>query len=386
MKNFCPFHHAPSAKDAALFSMQQISKSLIQPFRHWWRAIQPKAIAPVSRFLYCWALSVLVSSAFGADVALPTSKAPARQAADSGIHVARFKAAREAAISFTVDDGREDAATVGVPLFDRYGFHASFFLIVCGIPDVAGKSRVFSIPWSRWREISESGHEIGNHTLNHQISKDSDEQAQNDIDGARQIIAYKIGIAPVSFVYPGNHRDDRVRKFVYAHHAVARETDTLYGSNNGVDFTAEKAKSLVDKALADKAWMVPMLHGIVEDGVKAPFPIRPAVLEENLKYLQTLKSRIWVDTFGNVGRYVKERDAAVLTAKRDGNHAVFTLTTGLDASLFCVPLTVVIDHVKATSALAKREGISAPLPSVVQAERILVEVVPGAGPVTVTWK
>jgi peptidoglycan/xylan/chitin deacetylase (PgdA/CDA1 family) len=300
--------------------------------------------------------------------------------------VARFKADRKAAISFTLDDGRADAVTVGVPLFDSYGFHASFFLIVAGIPDAVPTSRVFSIPWTRWRKIAQSGHEIGNHTLNHGISKDSDEQARKDIDDARQIIADKTGIAPVSFVYPGNHRDDRVRKFVYANHAVARETETLYGSNNGVDFTLEKANRLADKALADKAWMVPMLHGIVEDEVKAPFPIRPAVLEGHLKYLQTLRNRIWIDTFGNIGRYVKERDAAVLCAKRDRNHAVFTLTTGLDASLFCVPLTVIIDHVKASSALVKREGISAPLPSVVQSERILVDVVPGAGSVTVTWK
>lgn len=314
------------------------------------------------------------------------AEALANTTADSSIHVARFKADREAAISFTVDDGREDAVTVGVPLFDRYGFHASFFLIVAGIQDVPGKSRVFPIPWSRWRKIAESGHEIGNHTLYHRISQDSDEQARKDIDGARQIIADKIGIAPVSFVYPGNHRDDRVRKFVYAHHAVARESETLYGSNNGVDFTAEKANGLADKALADKAWMVPMLHGIVGDGVKAPFPIRPAVLEGHLKYLQTLKGRIWIDTFGNVGRYVKERDAAVFTAKREGNQAVFTLTTGLDASLFSVPLTVVIDHVKASSASAKRDETSPVLPCTIEADRILVDVVPGAGSVTVTWK
>jgi peptidoglycan/xylan/chitin deacetylase (PgdA/CDA1 family) len=330
--------------------------------------------------------ALVASSVFANNELLPAAEPSLKSNTDCGIHVAKFKADREAAISFTVDDGREDAATVGVPLFDRYGFHASFFLIVGGIPDAAGKSRVFSIPWSRWLEISRSGHEIGNHTLNHGISKDSDEQARKDIDDARQIIADKIGTAPVSFVYPGNHRDDRVRKFVYAHHAVAREFETLYGKNNGVDFTVEKANSHVDKALADKAWMVPMLHGIVEDNVKAPFAIRPEVLEGNLRYLQTLKGRIWVDTFGNVGRYVKERAAAALTAKREGDHAVFTLTTGLDASLFSVPLTVVIDKVKARSVLAKREVSAVPLASVIEGDRILVDVVPGPGAVTVTWK
>ncbi len=129
-----------------------------------------------------------------------------------------------------------------------------------------------------------------------------------------------------------------------------------------------------------------MLHGIVEDNVKAPFAIRPEVLEGNLQYLQTLKTRIWVDTFGNVGRYVKERDAASLTAKRDKNYAVFTLTTTLDTSSFSVPLTVVIDHAKASSASVEREGSATPLYSVIEGDRILVDVVPRTGPVTVTWK
>lgn len=337
--------------------------------------------------LLAGAFSALLTTSTGfAAETKSVSETPHEPSMEPGIRIARFKGDREAAISFTVDDGREDAVTVGVPLFDRYGFHASFFLIVGGIPDEAAKSRVFAIPWTKWREIAQSGHEIGNHTLNHRIDQKSDEQAVKDIDEARQIIADKIGIVPVSFVYPGNHRDDRVRKFVYAHHAVARESEALYGSNNGVDFTVEKANGLVDKALADKSWLVPMLHGIVEDGVKAPFPIRPAVLERNLKYLQTLRDRVWVDTFGNVGRYVKERDAARLSAKREDNHATFTLTTPLDASLFSVPLTVIIDDISAVSATAKRDGESTPLAATVASGRILVDVVPGAGSVTVTWK
>ena len=51
-----------------------------------------------------------------------------------GVHVAKFKGDREAALSFTLDDGWEDQATIAAPLFDRYGFHVTFFLVSGVIP------------------------------------------------------------------------------------------------------------------------------------------------------------------------------------------------------------------------------------------------------------
>ena len=93
-----------------------------------------------------------------------------------------------------------------------------------------------------------------------------------------------------------------------------------------------------------------------------------------------------MDTFGNVARYVKQRDAAKLTVQRDATSATITLTTGLDASLFNLPLTVVIEHVHAASAEAKREGAASPLPVTIAADRLLVELTPGTAPVTVRWR
>jgi hypothetical protein len=153
---------------------------------------------------------------------------------------------------------------------------------------------------------------------------------------------------------------------------VGREFETGYG---GKDFTTEKANALVDGTLKQKKWMVAMLLAI-EKGYAA-FP-SAAVLEEHLKYVQTLKDRLWVDTIGNVGRYVKERDAAKLDVKKAENSATFTLTTPLDAKLFSVPLTVIIDAKGATAAEAKREGETAALPVTVAADRVMVDVVPGS--------
>ena len=305
-------------------------------------------------------------------------------ASDTGIRVARFKGDREAALSFTLDDGWEDNATLAAPLFDRYGMHVTFFLVPGRIP-LADREKTAhdygKISWDRWKQIAQAGHEIGNHTLHHQgLRKLDDAAVRAEIDGGRQLIAEKIGVTPVSFAYPGNGRDDRLRKFVYAQHAVAREYESGYG---GAKFTTEKANGMVAAALQQKRWMVAMLHAITNG--YAAFP-NAGILEEHLKYVQTLKDRLWVDTFGNVGRYVKERDAAQLAVKRDATSATLTLTTGLDASLFNVPLTVVIEHVAAASAEAKREGDPASLPVTLAADRLLLELVPDAKPVTIRWQ
>ena len=305
-------------------------------------------------------------------------------AADLGVRVAKFKGDREAAVSFTLDDGWEVNATIAAPMFTKYGFHATFFLVPGRIPDddaPKGTHDYGKVPWKRWKEIAAAGHEIGNHTLHHPgLTKADDKTVETEIMGAYQHILDKIGIAPVSFAYPGNARDDRVRRFVFAQHAVAREFETGYG---GKDFTTVKANALVDDALKQKRWMVAMLHAI-EKGYAA-FP-SAAVLEEHLKYVQGLKDRLWVDTMGNVGRYVKERDAAKLEVKKAENGVSFTVTTALDAKLFSVPLTVSIDAKGATAAEAKREGDAAPLPVTIAADRILVDVVPGLAAVSVTWR
>ncbi len=317
--------------------------------------------------------------------ALPSAAAAASApTTDQGVRVARFKADREAALSFTLDDGWEDNATIAAPLFDRYGFHVTFFLVPGMIPlddNEKGTHKYGQIPWRRWKQIAEAGHEIGNHTLQHPgLTKLDDAAVRAQIEEGRQRITEKIGVAPVSLANPGNGRDDRVRKLVYAQHAVAREFETGYG---GKEFTAARANGLVDAALQQKRWMVAMLHAI-ENGYAAF--TNASVLEEHLKHVQTLQGRLWVDTFGNVGRYVKERDAAQLTVQRDATSATITLTTGLDASRFNYPLTVVIEKVQAASAEAKREGVAAPLPVTIAADRLLVEWVPGAAPVTLRWR
>lgn len=301
-----------------------------------------------------------------------------------GVRIAKFKANREAAISYTLDDGWEDAATLGAPMLDRHGIKATFFLVPGRIPDVDNhdaKDDYGRVSWTSWKKVAQAGHEMASHTLTHPaLAKVDDATLEKEVNTAYDLLLEKFGTAAVSFAYPFNGRDARIRKVVYAKHAVAREFETGYG---GPAFTTAKANGIADAALMQGKWIVPMIHAI-EKGYAAF--TSASVLEEHFKYVATLKDRIWIDTFGNIARYVKARDAAKLEVAKIENGVTFTLTTPtLDPKLFNVPLTVLVEiKTGAASAVVKR-GDDA-LPITLTPDGIRVEVEPGPIPVTVTWR
>ncbi|MEM2850177.1 MAG: polysaccharide deacetylase family protein, partial [Candidatus Bathyarchaeia archaeon] len=68
---------------------------------------------------------------------------------------------RKTAVSLTFDDGLYSQLNLAVPLLDKFGFKATFYI------NLAGDYRSRLKPW---REIADRGHEIGNHTLTHPCS------------------------------------------------------------------------------------------------------------------------------------------------------------------------------------------------------------------------
>ncbi|HDM88590.1 MAG TPA: polysaccharide deacetylase, partial [Candidatus Bathyarchaeota archaeon] len=65
------------------------------------------------------------------------------------------------AISLTFDDGLTSQLRIAVPLLNEFGLRGTFYL------NPRGEWRRNLAPW---REVFESGHEIGNHSLSHLCS------------------------------------------------------------------------------------------------------------------------------------------------------------------------------------------------------------------------
>ena len=164
-------------------------------------------------------------------------------------------------------------------------------------------------------------------------------------------------------------------------HIATRDYEEAFG---GPDFNLGKANAIIDKAIKTGQAIVIMTHAVAEVGY---MPLSREDLDGHLKYVSQLKDRIWVDTLANVSRYARERDAAKLAIKASQtNRVTFDLACPLDPALFNGPLTCVIHaggHVVRASAQCERGGVA--LPTLISGDKVLVDVVPGTGAVTVRW-
>jgi peptidoglycan/xylan/chitin deacetylase (PgdA/CDA1 family) len=324
-------------------------------------------------------LSQLVLSAEAAGAGIPS------------IEIARFAGNRVAAVSYTFDDGTMGHYTVAAPTLERYGFRGTFGVVVRKTTDdpeaaaklaaAGGKNDVRRISWQEWRELAARGHEVANHGLDHRgLPNLTEEELEREVEGARRIITEKVG-RPLSFIYPGNGRNPRVRDYVLKNHIAARDREERFG---GPGFNVEKANAIVDKAIKNRQFIVIMTHAVAETGYQ---PVSHEELEGHLRYVSQMKEQVWVDTLANVSRYVRERDTAKVTIKAsEANRVTFDLATPLDPGLFNGPLTCVIDAggpVISASGQGARDGVV--IPAVVSEHKVLVDVVPGSGDVTVRW-
>jgi peptidoglycan/xylan/chitin deacetylase (PgdA/CDA1 family) len=97
-------------------------------------------------------------------------------------------------------------------------------------------------------------------------------------------------------------------------------------------------KSWVDTVVAhDNIWLVLVFHGIDDIGWE---PLTGENLEEYFKYIQSKEDNIWVGTFGDVARYVRERMNADVKTNNDKNKITVNLTHSLDSSMYDLPLTL----------------------------------------------
>jgi hypothetical protein len=103
---------------------------------------------------------------------------------------------------------------------------------------------------------------------------------------------------------------------------------------------ANSMNSLADKAISGNQWATAMHHGIGEDKHDWAATSLDA-MKTHLDYLDKNRAKIWCETFGNVARYIRERDAAKVTVKSsDANSITVQITDGLADSIFNYPLTL----------------------------------------------
>ena len=243
------------------------------------------------------------------------------------------------AFTHTFDDNTVNQTKVAQPLFDAKGFHMTLFTVT--------GSNQFPVNWDNMKNAFDNGHEIASHSATHGVPMSSGE-----LSPSQETIRENVpGEMCVTLAYPNCSyiSESEVSKYYIAARVcddkIVDSTPSnfyqissfLSGGGNLSGASAFNAK--VDEAANKNGWCVLLHHGVGSGDYLAYTEV--ADIEGNLDYLDKNRDRIWVESFGNVVRYIKERNAAEIEVVSSSDESIIIkVTDDLDDSLFNYPLSI----------------------------------------------
>jgi peptidoglycan/xylan/chitin deacetylase (PgdA/CDA1 family) len=217
--------------------------------------------------------------------------------------------------------------------------------------------------WDDFRKDVAEGYEIASHSITHATMPGMDEaNIRYELEKSKEEIKDQLGDKyTFSTEVPYGYEDDRVMQIAYKIYPALRNrmpepflkeidrssrsqphpTDKDYvqwqrGPLNKTPLTL--MKSWVDTTYASKdMWLVLVFHGIDSLGWE-PTPIPK--LEEYFNYIKDREDKLWVATFGDVTKYMREREVAMTSVMEKDGTITVKLTHSLDPTMYDLPLTL----------------------------------------------
>lgn len=225
--------------------------------------------------------------------------------------------------------------------------------------------------WDDFRRYAAQGHEFGSHTVTHAALSVLDEPNMlYELEKSREDIADQLGREHTfSIEGPFGVSDERVMDYLLEAYPAPRNImrhpyldillrgddedpgasdreyvqwqrgpDGTLHDGNDTSTSLETMQSWVDTVLAnDNVWLVLVFHGVDEVGWSAMPHER---IEAYFEYIKEHEGDLWVATFGDVTKYVRERMNATVAAEESGDELVVSLTHSLDGGWYDLPLTL----------------------------------------------
>jgi peptidoglycan/xylan/chitin deacetylase (PgdA/CDA1 family) len=204
----------------------------------------------------------------------------------------------QARVSITFDDGFESAYMKALPILDKVGIKATWYIITKSL----GETGYMTV--EQLKALAADGQEVGGHTRTHpHLSALTLEEQQNEIAGSRQDLL-ALGINAKSFAYPyGEHNDETLAAVRAAGFTSARTTDQnlsgrnpylLQGYSIGPETTFDQIQRAIARAQNRGAWLILTFHRLDDDG--NPISASSQLLQQIVNYL--VEHRIFVTTVG----------------------------------------------------------------------------------------
>jgi peptidoglycan/xylan/chitin deacetylase (PgdA/CDA1 family) len=220
-----------------------------------------------------------------------------------------------------------------------------------------------ALTWDILKALADDGFEFSSHTVTHPHLAVLDEaNLVYELEKSREDILNHLGPKHTFTIEcPYGTEDERVVRYALARYPASRnrlpepfleELDRWSDKDPGTSskeyvqwqrgvLTATPMslmKSWVDTITGhDNIWLVLVFHGL--DGIGWE-PKTGAELKEFLGYIKSLEKRIWVATFQDVTKYMRERMRGRVTASWRGRMIEVDLRHDLPADLYDLPLTL----------------------------------------------
>jgi peptidoglycan/xylan/chitin deacetylase (PgdA/CDA1 family) len=219
------------------------------------------------------------------------------------------------------------------------------------------------ITWEELRGLANRGYEFASHTVTHpRMAVLDDANLAYELEMSRQEILDQLGFKHTfSVECPYGTENDRAVQAALLRYQLARnympdpEVDDLDRSNDMDPATSRKEyvrwqrgpltetpielmKSWVDKTAGQgNIWLVLVFHGVDGIGWK---PRTGADLKNYFSYIQSKERSLWVATFQDVAKYLRERQHGTVASYRDGEIISAVLRSDITNVGYDLPLTL----------------------------------------------
>ncbi|MDF2432069.1 MAG: hypothetical protein JWP44_1700 [Mucilaginibacter sp.] len=217
--------------------------------------------------------------------------------------------------------------------------------------------------WDDFRRYAAEGYEIASHSITHASMPGLDSvNITYELEKSKEDIKEQMGEKyTFSTEVPYGYENERVMKIAYKIYPALRnrmpepwlkEIDRPSKKTPGpsdkdyIQWQREAntrsplplMKSWVDTTTGRKdTWLVIVIHGVQGLGYEA---LPAALLDDYFQYIKSKDDKLWIATFGDVTKYMRERESAKIQHNEKNGSIIITLTHSLNKNMYRTPLTL----------------------------------------------
>jgi peptidoglycan/xylan/chitin deacetylase (PgdA/CDA1 family) len=220
-----------------------------------------------------------------------------------------------------------------------------------------------AINWDDIRSFAGQGHEFASHMVTHPYMAALDEaNMMYELEKSREEIFKKLGPKyTFSAECPYGTENERVMEYAHKVYPALRNRmpesflEEMNRSSRGDPGSSDREyvqwqrgattktpfpmmRSWIDTISAhDNIWLVLVIHGVDSVGWEA---LPSGMLEEYFRYIRSKDNDIWIATFADVARYMRERMNSSVQTRVKRSKITIDLSHSLDTTLYNLPLTL----------------------------------------------